>query len=157
MTSRRHKAEPGPGTGPYPAFSTSGGPGQRQKEALGSSVQAPLAMVRLVGKSVGERGRILCSCPGVLADTPGAPRASGSSRRGPGWISHQPGKEPSQGDLKGQCQGSPRVSTPNSPLPGPASLGISHSPKPSHMQLGAAEKCPKIIKPQPTDCTSLDW
>lgn len=68
LTSRRHKAEPWPSTGPwarpasYPPSSTSGGPGQRQeKEALGSSVQDPLAVVRLVGKSVGERGRILCS------------------------------------------------------------------------------------------------
>lgn len=55
-----------------------------------------------------------------------------------------------KGQMKGrlwdQCQGSPRVPTPYTPLLGSASPRIPHSPKASHIQLGDNRKVSKNYK-----------
>ena len=78
---------------------------------------------------------------------------------GPGGTSHQHSKGArvhAEGTLGGQCRGEPRIPVPRTPSLGLPALGSPGPPEPSHTRPGAAERGPKIAKPQPSACTSLD-
>lgn len=75
-----------------------------------------------------------------------------------GWISHQQGQ---RGKRRGHCgartRGAQESLLPTLPSLGQPAQGSPTPPNLATFNWGTTERCPKIIKPKPTNCTSLDW